>query len=40
METAPADTSLRRAVIKHLKNGGFLSGGAMLIFEDQLDALL
>jgi hypothetical protein len=37
LEDAPRETSLQKAVLNHVKNGGFLSGGGMLIFEDQVE---
>ena len=36
LDHAPRDTSLRRAVIDFLKGGGALSGGGMVLFEDQV----
>jgi len=36
LAAVPQDTSLRRAVVRHLTSGGFLSGGGMVVFEDQL----
>lgn len=35
LEKAPQDNSLRRAVIKHLKNGGTMGNGAGIIFVDE-----
>lgn len=37
LDKAPRDTSLRRALIDHLKAGGVFTGGGMLVFKDQLD---
>jgi hypothetical protein len=39
IEKAPRDTSLRRAVIDCVIKGGSLSGGGMLLFEDQIECL-
>ena len=35
LEKAPKDNSLRRAVIKHLKNGGTMGNGAGIVFVDE-----
>ena len=40
VDTAPTDTSLRREIVKHLKNGGVLTGGSMIFFKDELGLLL
>lgn len=36
INSVPTDTSLRKAVVEHVKNGGILTGGAMLLLKDQL----
>lgn len=35
LENAPEDNSLRRAVIRHLKNGGTMGNGAGILFVDE-----
>ncbi len=35
INSAPIDTSLRKGVVEHLKNGGILTGGGMIYFKDE-----
>ena len=37
IDSAPTDTSLRRGIVEHLKNGGVLTGGSMIFFRDELE---
>jgi hypothetical protein len=37
LSKAPRDTTLRRAVLDHLKAGGYLRGGGALLFAEDLD---
>lgn len=36
LDSVPTDTSLRRGVVEHLKNGGVLTGGSMLVLKNHL----
>ena len=37
LSTAPRNTTLRRAVLDHLRDGGLLRGGGILLFPEDLD---
>lgn len=40
IETAPRDTSLRRALLDHVQSGGVITGGGMILMRDEVEKRL